>query len=313
MKRYAILATIVVTCPLLWAQPAAPVACQAQRVIASGDTLASISTFYFGSAAYGRAILLATNGRSGTAPFRYIGTPDALPAGATLCIPPLQEADVKRRRYDSYERSVHETVLQLNTEVSHSLVRVDTSRPVHVITWIRAAELNGYKQNGTWVTSAPKDIWITVVPEAKEFCQQFVRDHGPDIEQLTLRLEQRLGLPPGAGKTTFLELIVKDPSQITNLFRPCGDPSVSTNTCAAGPPSSTNAQYSTWFLNQYYGSFAQARPDQYPWTGLGYTFDWAQRSDGGFVRYGSSEFVIPKGAPIEVEGSTATADYCKPQ
>jgi hypothetical protein len=312
------LTAILVTAVLLLAQPMAgnaqsPPACQATHKVGSADTLAGVATFYFGTASYGRAILQATNVRAGSSGLQYIGTPDQLPAGALLCIPALPEADLRRHRYEDYEQGVREAVLPKPNQVSNSLVKV-LAGPVHVSTWIRAAELSRYKPGGTWITTAQKDIWVTVIPEIKNFCQAYVKDRNADIEQLTLRLEQHLGLPPGAGKTTFLEIIVQDPSNTANLFRPCQNPSATTAACAAGPPSSTNAQYAGWFYQQYYGSFAQAQPDQYPWTSLGYTFDWASREDGtnGFVRYGASEFVIPKGAPIEIVGQTDTGPYCQP-
>ena len=312
-------AILLLACPVTGnAQPApAPPACQATHKVGPADTLAGVARFYFGAASYGRAILLATNFRAGTSRFQYIGTPDQLPAGALLCIPALPEADLRRHRYEDYEQGVRETVLPKPNQVSGSLVKVPAG-PVHVSTWIRAGELSRYKPGGTWITTAQKDIWVTVIPEIKNFCQAYVKDHNADSEQLTLRLEQHLGLPPGAGKTTFLEIIVQDPSSTANLFRPCQNPSATTAACAAGPPSSTNVQYAGWFYQQYYGSFAQAQPDQYPWTSLGYTFDWASREDGttnasgSFVRYGASEFVIPKGAPIEIVGQADTGPYCQP-
>jgi hypothetical protein len=291
----------------------APPACQATQTAGPADTLASVSNSYFGTAAYGRAILQATNARAGTSGFKYVSNPNQLPAGAAFCIPALPEADRRRLRYEAYQQAVNETVLPKPSEVSQSLVKVP-SGPVHVSTWIRPDEMSRYKPGGNWITTAQKDIWVTVIPEIKSFCQAFVKDHNADAEQLTLRLEQHLGLPPGAGKTSFLEIVVADPSNTTNLFRPCQNPSATTVACAAGPPASANAQYAGWFYQQYYGSFAQAQPDQYPWTSLGYTFDWASREDGtrGFVRYGASEFVIPKGAPIEIVGATDTAPYCQP-
>jgi hypothetical protein len=286
-------------------------ACQATYTTGAADTLAGISSFYFGSGAYGRAILQATNSRAGTGSFKFMGNPDQLPTGATLCIPELPEASRRRLRYDDYERSVQETVLPKQSQVSQSLVKAPATGPVRVASWIRADEVSRYKPNGAWITAAQKDMWVTIIPEIKDFCQAWVKEHTSDVDQITLRLEQRLGLPPGAAKTTFLEIIVKDPSTTANLFRPCKDPSATTAKCDAGPPAASNATYVSWFYQQYYGSFAQAFPDQYPWTSLGYTFDWAAGKENGFVRYGASEFVIPKGAPIEIVGSTDTGQYCK--
>ena len=95
------------------------------------------------------------------------------------------------------------------------------------------------------------------------------------------------------------------------------NPSTSSTNCPLGPPDDSNSQHALWIYRQYYYSFGQARPSSYPWTSLGYTFDWAARihaaGDNEFQKFGESEFVIRKGAPIEVIGAQSTAEYCKPR
>ncbi len=287
---------------------AALAACQAVHVTAPADTLASLSTFYFGDATYDRAILNATNARAGETGYKYLNNPFAMPTGAQLCIPALQEAAVRRARYETYQRSIIETMLPKPSQVSTSLVKVDTSKPVHVVTWARST--NSFKENGAWKTSAPGDTWVTVVPQAQNFCRKFTADHGANLDELNVRLEQLIGLPPGSGDTGFLELIVKEPANLEFFFRPCAtSPATNTSTCAAGPPPD-KSKHSQWIFSQYYTAFSTATPNQYPWTALGYTFDWATDDKGNFVRYGASEFIVAKGAPIEVVGFTDTLKYC---
>ncbi|HYR87270.1 MAG TPA: hypothetical protein VE422_24520 [Terriglobia bacterium] len=216
---------------------------------------------------------------------------------------------------DSYLRAVAEMVQPTLDDVSGSLERVDPSIPVRVVTWTRSGALREMKDPRRWVRKAPYDIWVTVVPRLRSFCQAFAKSRSASLDQLTLRLEQRLGLPPGGNKDVFIELIVKKPASSRNLFRPCMNPSTTTTTCKPGPPLSTaRKDYQDWFYKQYYSSYANLR-QQYPWTALGYTFDWALDESGGskFVRIGESEFVIPKGASIEIQSETRTAEYCTPQ
>ena len=54
-----------------------------------------------------------------------------------------------------------------------------------------------------------------------------------------------------------------------------------------------------------------AVPDGYPWTHLGYTYNWAPSAD----RYGASEYVIRKDAqyPIVVVSNVAPEAYCAPE
>lgn len=225
---------------------------------------------------------------------------------------------------EDYRRAVRETVRPDPSHVSHSLVSVNLDQPVTVVTWIRRNQVPDYKGK-----TAPKykNTWVTVVPRLKSFCQDYVKSHGADPRHLTLRLQQRLGLPPESNYDSFVELTV-DPKDISKFFRPCGDPSPSTNTCEpASPPKPEEIEDNLkaldpgnskevekyWLLSNYYWSFASAY--QYPWTSLGYTFDWAPKEDGreDFVRWGESEFVIPAGAPIQFVSATDTVAYCTPQ
>lgn len=227
---------------------------------------------------------------------------------------------------EDYLRAVHEAMQPKSSYISHSLEPVNLDQPVKVVTWMQSKYVSDYKGE----TIAPKDTWVTVVPRLKSFCQDYVKSHGADPEQLTLRLKQRLGLPPESHNDTFVELTVDEPRSILKFFRPCADPAPDSNTCQ--PPTPTVPQgiwkydfkalasgdsheiEKYWLLTNYYWSFAS--PDcQYPWTSLGYTFDWGTKNDGSedFVRWGESEFVIPAGAPIRFVSATETVAYCTSQ
>ena len=45
----------------------------------------------------------------------------------------------------------------------------------------------------------------------------------------------------------------------------------------------------------------------YPWTGLGYTYDWSPKSKDNI---GLSEFIIGKNADVIVKGFFTTEEYC---
>lgn len=286
--------------------------CQAAPLVKSADSLQSFSASFFGDQTYQWSILLATNAHSAEPGYRFISDPWRLPVGYHACIPVLQEAERLRSVYKRYLHAVNETRLANPGTVSNSLISLDPHRPVKVVTWMRGAQISAYKKDGDhWVTSAPSDIWVTVAPNLQQFCKEYAATHSVSLAQLTERLEQRLGLPPGAGKTDFMEITVKDPSSPNHLFRPCSAPSVDSNTCAPGPPASAAGDsYKLWFLTQYYFSFGTAAPYSYPWTSLGYTFDWGLGDDGQLIRYGESEFVIPKGAPIQIQAIAGTREYC---
>ena len=291
--------------------------CQASPVIGSSDTLRSLSAAYFGDPGFDSAILLAANAHTADPAYKFISDRYHLPSGGHVCIPSLADGEHLRFNYALYLTSVRESMLPVPPDISQSLVAIDTSKPVRVVSWADARKVQSLKNSaGGWKTTAPSDLWVTVVPALKNFCQTFVSTHASTSQQLAERLEKRLGLPPESGKSKFIEITITNPSSTANLFRPCASPSVTTTTCAVGAPPESTGAYRTWFLGQYYSSYGTASPNQYPWTSLGYTFDWALRDDSRaneFVRFGESEFVIPKDATIQVEAVTDTDQYCAPK
>jgi hypothetical protein len=98
------------------------------------------------------------------------------------------------------------------------------------------------------------------------------------------------------------------------IFRPCIDPAADHAGCSVGPPGHAPAEYQQWLFQQYYSSYGQSELSEFPWTALGYTFDWAPAPGpkGSFQRTGESEFVIHKGAPIQIVQVVATMEYCTP-
>lgn len=240
-----------------------------------------------------------------------------------------------------YRRAVHEAMVP--DHISHQLVLLKDN-PVTVVTWKQQSDVAYYKGK-----DVGKDTWVTVVPNLRSFCKDFVKSHGSDPAQLELRLKQRLGLPLKGNYDSFVEFRV-DPKY---LFRPC-NPFTTDDPCAPisaqeldairadfknpvseqdeqtltsgknvkeSSPGATKAeldpttkQKAGWLLAQYYQSFSSSSP--YPWTSLGYTFDWAPKEDGSddFVRFGESEFVVRAKTPIiQFVSAPDTAAYCAPE
>ena len=305
---------LLLLCSVSQSAFAAPAACQVVHPIVEGDSLVELSGSSFGNAYYAPAILLATNARSSEKGYRFISDPNNLPVGGNACIPTLAEADTLRSRYDSYLAAVYDMVLPTPADVSDALVAIDPRSPARLVTWMRTDQVEALKDvQGNWLKQALADIWVVPATNLKSFCEEFQKSHPHNPDLLTLRLEQRLGLPPAANKSLFVEIEIEDPSASRNLFRPCVDPTVTSTTCTLGPPPAGVAvEHQNWMFQQYYNSFALARPLQHPWTSLGYTFDWAPAETGGshFVKVGETEFVIPPGAAIEIQSATPTTEYC---
>lgn len=148
---------------------------------------------------------------------------------------------------------------------------------------------------GETITTWWGETWVTVYPEAREF----IKKHPVPAEQLTLRIEQLLGLPKDSGNGWFAEMWV----QPEDLFRPCPDAEITDTECGLSFPDNASDEYKTWFNNNIISSYFQ--DEKYPWTRLGYTYDWGRP----FHEVGLSEFVIRKNAEVIVESVSATEEY----
>ena len=161
-----------------------------------------------------------------------------------------------------------------------------------------------------------RDIWVTVVPELKNFCTQYVNSGGTD---LPLRLKQLLGLNPNWQYSSVVEMWV-DPKF---LFRPTPDPEISDREAGLTSPFSdrfikVEEKHQRWLDKKRNDSFQKYSNGKYnenaqPWTALGYTYDWGNPQ----TDVGLSEFVIEKNpqklaesSSVEVISITPTASYC---
>ena len=121
------------------------------------------------------------------------------------------------------------------------------------------------------------------------------------------RMQAYLGLLPKSSNSMWVEFWVRP----QDLFRPCPDNDITDNSCDLCLPENVEPWYREWF-NQtrahQYGGDAYNGYRGYPWTQLGYTYDWWSTADD---RIGGSEFVIKANANIVVIDKQPTKQYCK--
>ena len=175
--------------------------------------------------------------------------------------------------------------------------RPDPAGKVRVVTF---TSWTGYTAGTDSIT---RDVWVTLVPEVRDSCGHF----GPDLR---VRLNQLLGLPPTAGNTLMVEMTVP----VGALFRPVADPAVTTRYpcgdsiqagCGESFPAGVAPAHVQFIVSQLLARWQV--PGGYPWTRLGYTYNWHP----GSPRYGASEYVVRSGAQVEVLSVTPTAEYCR--
>lgn len=171
---------------------------------------------------------------------------------------------------------------------------------IKVVTWTAAPIFD--RLDGTDV-ALDGDRWVTLVPDLQRACSRL---HGPVAER-EMRLRQLLGLPPDAKKDRFVELWARP----QDLFRPCPDPEIHDRECApaAAHPGkwvTIDPAYAEWFEKQRESSYAKPPATPYPWTRLGYTYDWG----GPHGEIGLSELVVARGATVGVVRVADFATYC---
>lgn len=313
-------AAIAVALPALAADD-----CRSIPKVKPQTSLTELSSSWFGNNSYRFAIMLATNARVSESRFSFIGDPNNLPKGTAsapnhVCIPTQAEADNLRRAFDIYLDAVHDMALAEPSEIVSTLDPVPAGGPVQFVSWIRQDQANRLPAVGSNYTTTGA-TWVTLTPKLQEFCTDYVANHSDDPEAVTHRIEQRLGLPPKASKTHFATFEIATPADGVSVFRPCGDTEVTDTTCKLGPHNKCDDKDTIchkrrdFFFEQYYNSYGTARPVEYPWTSLGYTFDWARgpvgaggRSD--FVKVGESEYVVPAKVTMKLVSVSPTMDYC---
>jgi hypothetical protein len=288
--------------------------CPVPRNVPDGASLEALASRYLGSSRYSIAIALATNARTQDG-FHYIANPDDLTGIAQVCVPSKSEARQLLRSWNAYEHAVNAARLPRMSGIGKTLVTIAPDQPVKVVAWERKDQADHLKtDSGEWVRTASSETWVTVEPYLQEFCRAFVRDHRPDETILTRRLEQRLGLAPASSKAYFVRMRLDHPGAGV-IFRPCVDPAADHAVCSVGPPAKASPAHRQWFYQQYYSSYGKSLISEFPWTALGYTFDWAPGTENAspFQRTGESEFVIHEGAPIEILEAVTTSQYCASQ
>ena len=173
---------------------------------------------------------------------------------------------------------------------------------------VQVVQLTDFRGYTVGENALQREVWVTAVPEVQERCQGFSAD-------LEMRLRQLLGLPPYQRLAHFVVMTVKQ----GDIFRPAADSDPTTTLPCACPvtadcgktfPKSAPDAHRQWYAGEMLGRyFIVEGPSErfgYPWTRLGYTYDWKPGAD----KYGASEYVVRKGATVRVTEIIPYPRYC---
>ena len=157
---------------------------------------------------------------------------------------------------------------------------------------------------GRAMTSRADDVvWVTAVPELRNLCAQTGFSRG----DLAKRLRQLIGLTPETTVTAFVELWVSP----SDLRRPAPDNEITDATAGLNIPDDAEPWYRRWFNDTRASQYADSKDpprNGYPWTQLGYTYDWGGAPP---LHQGVSEFVIRPASTVIVNTITEPQVYCQ--
>lgn len=174
---------------------------------------------------------------------------------------------------------------------------IDGEDYVLVVSWKQNISYYKTYLDSSFYNTGAYNIWVTTAPEL----YQRIKNEKP--KDLNRRLIQLLGLPPNAIYSYIVEFWVKP----GDLFRPCPDKEIADKKCDTCFPDQADSTYIAWInenrINRYY---QRDLYNQYPWTQLGYTYDW---NPANKTHVGLSEFVIGKNSKIKVNAIYSTPEY----
>lgn len=208
---------------------------------------------------------------------------------------------------EQYQDALEDAMIAETDEISDDLIAILPTN-----TYLKWKEIGGElyvlvatltKYNSSYPVDSTVTIWwgetwVTAVPELQDW---FV-SHPKEKKGLALRVEQLLGMPDIAGDFYFAEVWVKP----GDLFRPTPDAEITDQIAELYFPDGTDETYKTWFNdNIIYSYYPAPNKSAYPWTRLGYTYDWGNPDS----EIGLSEFVIQKNSKVVVEAVEMVNDY----
>ena len=208
-----------------------------------------------------------------------------------------------------YQQSIRNSIYPEASKVSDKLVpvvkqnkdlvwkNIEGEDYILAVTWKQ--NVTYYKQylDSAFYNTGNYPIWITTAPELK---LRMLTEKPKDINR---RLIQLLGLPPNSVYSYFVEFWVKP----SDLFRPCPDKEITDTKCETCFPEQTDSAHVAWINESRISRYYQCNlSQQYPWTQLGYTYDWNPKNKS---HVGLSEFVIGANKKIIVKAIYTTEEY----
>ena len=233
---------------------------------------------------------------------------------------------IKDTEFSNDERKVIKNLRVLGNNKVNNIKDTENSNEekILMVSWIDETKKYNHHWKEDLETHKPYKIdhttWLTIPDQVKDFCNtckgigmkidyEHIDDKDKGKMMLSLRLEQYLGLllTPEEKRTHFVEIWVK----AKDIERPCTNLDISTSSCKNFDHNSLDKNS---FLYKQFNKthYLNEKKDNklYPFTGLGYTYDWGNPK----THVGATEFIIePKesGTWVDVSSVKSTEEYCE--
>lgn len=191
------------------------------------------------------------------------------------------------------------------------LLPLPASPSAPMISWVTEKRLPCKADEAQCTVAVGADrLWVTLGGEVQNLCKSWNLSGDP----LRRRLEQLLGLPMDPPqqyrKTSFVVMEVPR----DRIERPClgmNDTDAENPACTIDTAASTPPELRIFVQQQMAGSYIIRNPKGpgYPFTRLGYTYDWSPASKAR-NHYGVSEFLIAPNTTVKVTAQMSTDAYC---
>lgn len=210
------------------------------------------------------------------------------------------EASVTATGDAAYDASVLDALV-IDAWESQALVTITESDPL--TTWNEDGQVlmvTWHRYPDSYVAGEPSTLYYG---ESWTFTEDemiaWFAENGDDVTDYELRFEQLIGLPATTSNTHFTAFWVNP----DDMNRPAYNADITSDVVELTYYDGMSQAHIDWMDANSASSYYSAYP--YPWTRLGYTYDWA---DNG-TAYGLSEFIVQQGATVDVEYTLSTEEF----
>lgn len=219
---------------------------------------------------------------------------------------PLHECD-SLALLDAYNAAVRDAEEALPEEISRTLpaivsvdepddprqqwvVTSDGRQLVLVVSMMSAAKTLKYP-DGVYFDMDDRMPWVTLPYDLGDHLLRRLPACADSVA-CRMRMVQLLGLPPSCDYD-YLTFFY---AEAASIIRPTPDNETTDHEAQLCFPESATPEYRQWFEANAQASYHSDEP--YPWTRLGYTYDWNMCTDS---HVGPGEFIVMEGALSKVE------------